>query len=64
MTKEKLRSQGFQDIVDNSGACVMELKLTESQSLRTWGHTEQGEVWGMYFYNQDTDQYSEPTSFI
>lgn len=59
MTRTQLENKGFQNIINESGASVMELKIDNENIIRTWGHNDKGEVMGFYNYNKETDTYSQ-----
>ena len=57
-------SNDFKEIVNESGAVVKELNITDNVSLRTWGNQEDGTVMGVYLYNSISNTYTEAVSLI
>lgn len=58
-TEQELKEKGFQEVINESGAFVLELSITDDVKVRTWGNTEDGEVLGVYLYDKPSDKYTE-----
>jgi len=58
MKKSELVKKGFKCIVNESGANVLEKKISKNVSLRTWGNSVNG-VQGVCLYDKRRNIYSE-----
>ena len=60
MTTEKdLVEKGFEEVINNEGAFVLELTITENIKVRTWGRSENENVMGVYLYDKRSDTYTQ-----